>query len=85
MTPPFRIHWHDDAKSDIRKLDRPTAMRIFAAIRHFALTGAGDIKPLHGAVVDSWRLRAGDYRVFFTMEGYTMHIGGVRHRSEAYR
>jgi len=29
---PYRIEWLDEAKSDIRRLDRPTAMRIFDAI-----------------------------------------------------
>jgi mRNA-degrading endonuclease RelE of RelBE toxin-antitoxin system len=85
VTPPFRIHWHDAAKVDIRKLDRATAMRIFTTIEHFAASGSGDVKPLHGDVADSWRLRAGDYRMFFVIEGDTMHIGRVRHRSEAYR
>ncbi len=27
--PPYRIEWLDEAKADVRRLDRPTAMRIF--------------------------------------------------------
>jgi hypothetical protein len=27
--PPYRIDWLDEAKADVRTLDRPTAMRIF--------------------------------------------------------
>jgi mRNA-degrading endonuclease RelE of RelBE toxin-antitoxin system len=83
VTPPFRINWHEAAKADIRKLDRATA--IFSAIEHFALTASGDAKPLRGDVMESWRLCAGDYRVLFAIQGDLMHIGGVRHRSEAYR
>jgi mRNA interferase RelE/StbE len=83
VTQQFRIHWHDAAKSDIRKLDRPTAMRIFAAVQHFAVSASGDVKPLYGTMADSWRLRTGDYRVLFTLEDNTMHIAGVRHRSES--
>ena len=41
--------------------------------------------PLHGDMVGSYRLRIGDYRVLFTLQDNTMHIFGVRHRSEAYR
>jgi mRNA-degrading endonuclease RelE of RelBE toxin-antitoxin system len=80
---PLRINWLDPAKLDIRKLDRQTAMRVFDAVLHFALHASGDVKPLRGA--ESWRPRAGDYRVLFTIKGSTMHISGVRHRSEAYR
>jgi len=36
-------------------------------------------------MIGSWRIRAGDYRVLFTIESGTMHIFGVRHRSEVYR
>ena len=85
MIPRYRIHWHDDAKSDIRKLDRPTVMRVFDTILQFALHASGDVKPLHGQMTGSWRLRAGDYRVLFTLDTDTIHIFGVRHCSEAYR
>ena len=36
MTPPLRINWLDTAKFDIRKLDRPAAMRVFDSVLHFA-------------------------------------------------
>ena len=36
---PYRIEWLDEAKADVRRLDRPTAMRIFDGILHHARTG----------------------------------------------
>jgi mRNA-degrading endonuclease RelE of RelBE toxin-antitoxin system len=60
-------------------------MRIFEGILHFARTGTGKVMPLHGDMSGSFRLRLGDYRVLFSMEDDTMHIFGVRHRSDAYR
>ena len=72
--PPYRIEWLDEAKTDVRRLDRPTAMRIFDGILHYTRTGGGDVAPLHG-----------DYRVLFALEDNVMRIFGVRHRSEAYR
>ena len=39
--PPYRIEWRDEAKADVRRLDRPTAMRIFDGVLHFARTGGG--------------------------------------------
>ena len=85
MTPPLRIHWLDTARLDVRQLDQKIAMRIFAAIKHFAQLGSGDLKPLHGELADAWRLRVGDYRILFRLQDDTMRIFGVRHRSEAYR
>lgn len=84
MNTPLRSHWQESAKADVRKLDRVTAMRVFQAIKHYADSGSGDVKELQGAL-ESWRLRAGDYRVLFTIEKGTMQIGGVRHRKESYR
>lgn len=83
--PPYRIEWLDEAKADVRSLDRPTAMRIFDGILHYARTGGGDVAPLHGDMAGSFRLRLGDYRVLFALEDNVMRIFGVRHRSEAYR
>ena len=82
--PPFRIEWLDEAKADVRRLDRATAMRIFDGILHYARTGGGDLTTLHGTMAGGFRLRHGDYRVLFTLEDNTMRIFGVRHRSEAY-
>lgn len=83
--PPYGIEWLDEAKADVRALDRPTAMRLFQGVLHFARTGGGDVNALHGEVAGSFRLRVGDYRILFTLEQNTMRIFGVRHRSEAYR
>lgn len=82
---PYRIEWLDEAKADVRALDRPTAMRIFDGVLHFARTGSGDVNTLHGDMAGAFRLRLGDYRVLFTLEDGAMLIFGIRHRSEAYR
>ena len=83
--PPYRIEWLDEAKADVRALDRPTAMRLFEGILRFAQTGSGDVNVLHGDMAGAFRLRLGDYRVLFTLEEDAMRIFGVRHRSQAYR
>ena len=83
--PPYRIEWLDEAKTDVRALDRPTAMRLFEGVLRFARTGSGDVNALHGDMAGAFRLRLGDYRVLFTLENNSMRIFGVRHRSQAYR
>ena len=79
------ISWSEHARLDIRRLDRDTAMRIFAALHRFAETGEGDIRKLKDQEGEL-RLRVGDYRVRFTEEpDGTLRIHTVRHRGEAYR
>ena len=85
MIPPFRIDWLEEAKVDVRGLDRPTAMRVFDGILRFARSGFGDVVALQGEMAGSYRLRIGDYRVLFMVEQGAMQVVGVRHRSEAYR
>ena len=80
-----KILWSEGARADVRRLDRDTAMRIFAALQRFAESGEGDIKMLKGQSGEL-RLRVGDYRVRFTQESEgTIHVHAVRHRKDAYR
>jgi mRNA interferase RelE/StbE len=80
-----RIEWTDQAKADVRKLDKPTAMRVLHGLHRFVESGAGDLKALQGDA-EELRLRIGDYRLFFV---YTtdeaIEVRHVRHRREAYR
>jgi mRNA-degrading endonuclease RelE of RelBE toxin-antitoxin system len=51
----------------------------------FAGTGAGDVKKLRGISPPEYRLRVGDYRIRFDMEGEAIRVLRVRNRREAYR
>ena len=42
-------------------------MRIFDSVLHFARNGSGDVAMFHGELAGALRLRAGDYRVLFTL------------------
>ena len=79
-----KIAFTPQARTDVRRLDIPTAMRIFAALHRFAETGAGDVKKLQGDTGES-RLRVGGHRVRFVEDADAIHIKRVLPRSEAYR
>jgi len=79
-----RIVFSQQARGDVRRLDRNMAMRIFAALHRFAQTGQGDVKSLQGETIEL-RLRVGAYRVRFTDEANTLQIIRILHRKEAYR
>ena len=78
-----RIIWTDSAQADVRRLDKPTAMRVFATLHRFAETGEGDVKALKAR--DELRLRIADYRLFFVLDSDAIEVRRVLHRSEAYR
>jgi mRNA-degrading endonuclease RelE of RelBE toxin-antitoxin system len=82
---PLTIEWSDEAKADIRRLDKPTALHIFDTLLRFVRTGQGDIKQLKGELTGKLRLRCGDYRMIISPSGNTLRIYSVRHRKEAYR
>jgi mRNA-degrading endonuclease RelE of RelBE toxin-antitoxin system len=80
-----QIAWTEQARADIRGLDKVTAMRILSALHRFAESGTGDVKALQ-ADAEELRLRVGDYRLFFVSTGDdVIEIRRVRHRREAYR
>ena len=80
-----RIVWTDPAKTDVRRIDRETAMRILAALDRFARTGEGDVKRLQDIEPPEFRLRVGDYRLFFVNINDALEVRRVLHRREAYR
>jgi len=80
-----RIAGTDQAKADVRALDKPTAMRLLAALHRFAESGSGDIKTLRGDR-EELRLHTGDHRRFFVSTADdVIEVRRVRHRREAYR
>lgn len=80
------LSWSRRAVQDLRNLDPPDARRVVSRVERFATTGHGDVKKLKG-VADRWRLRVGDWRVFFThvQEGDALLVLRVRPRGKAYR
>jgi mRNA-degrading endonuclease RelE of RelBE toxin-antitoxin system len=85
--PPERIAviWSADGRADLRRIDRDTAMHILHCIDRYLANRVGEVKKLKPPRT-GFRLRCGDYRVFFDQEDeHTIHITTVRHRREAYR
>ena len=81
----LNIEWSEGARADVRRLDKPTAQRVFDTLLRFARTGEGDVRQLKGSLAGKLRLRSGDYRLIISQSGDTLRIHSVRHRREAYR
>ena len=79
------IRWSDEARADLRRIDRETALDILHCADRYLATRNGDVKKLKPPQT-GFRLRCGDYRLFFEHRNETtIEIIGVRHRREAYR
>lgn len=64
------------------KLSADVRRRLDVKLSAFAQTGQGDVKRLKGR--GGARLRVGDWRVVFYVEGDTIVVAAVGHRREIY-
>jgi mRNA-degrading endonuclease RelE of RelBE toxin-antitoxin system len=79
------VIWSPEARADLRAIDRETAMQILHCVDRYLINRTGDVKKLKPPLT-GFRLRCGDYRVFFDhKDETTIEITGVRNRREAYR
>lgn len=81
-----RVAFSDEARADLRAIDRETALRLLKALARFLKTDAGNIKQLEGFDPPRFRLRAGDWRFIFRKSGEdAIEVVRVRNRRDAYR
>jgi mRNA interferase RelE/StbE len=79
----FRIEFKPRAVKDLDALDHTEARRVLDKIRGLENNLAGDVKRLTNFTPE-YRLRVGDYRVLFEIEGDRVIIYRIKHRSRAY-
>ena len=85
VPPRLSIIWSEEARADLRRIDRLTAIEILHCADRYLATRNGDVKKLRPPQT-GFRLRCGDYRLFFEHRAENaIEIIGVRHRREAYR
>ena len=80
------ISWSDDARKQLRRLDKPTRERVRQALHQFAETGHGDVVRLHGSET-GLRLRVGEWRLRFDFveETGAIIVHAVLPRGDAYK
>ena len=84
----YRVEWSQQATAQLRKLDRQVGRRLLAKITKLAAdpTPRG-CRPLQGQPAGTYRIRIGDYRVIYAIDGAELVVLVVRvaHRSEVPR
>ena len=80
----YDVQFKPGAVKDIKSMPVRVQSRVLAKIETVSTDLKGDVKRLTG-LTSEYRLRVGDYRVLFEIEGKTIVVYRVRHRREAYR
>lgn len=82
----WTLVWTRPALRDMKKVDSALAGRVRDAMIVLADTGHGDVAKLRDTRPPEWRLRVGDWRVFFRFRGdmREIHVLRVRRRDQAY-
>jgi len=81
-----RIEWTEGAIRDLQKLDKVIARRILKKITWFSKNFERIIlEALDGEFKGTYKLRAGDWRVVYSVERETVIIQFVGHRREIYK
>lgn len=77
----FQIVYSKKAEKFLKKQDKPTQRRIVEAISK--LPASGDIRKLQGTV--GYRLRVGNFRVLFDVNGLIIDIIEIGNRGQIYK
>jgi mRNA-degrading endonuclease RelE of RelBE toxin-antitoxin system len=80
------VRWSERARKDLQRLDPANQRRVASVVARFAETREGDVKRLQGPLGSEFRLRSGDLRVRFFIDGDgTIVVLRVLPRDKAYR
>jgi mRNA-degrading endonuclease RelE of RelBE toxin-antitoxin system len=79
------VTWSAEARAGLRAINRASALDTLYCLDRYLATRTGDVKKLKPPRT-GFRLRCGDYRVFFDQKGENaIEIIGVYDRKDAYR
>ncbi len=80
------IEWTESAIEDLKKLDKPISRRVLTRITWFSSNFERVIpEPLTGEFKGTFKLRIGEWRVVYTVEGKTILIQFIGHRRNIYK
>ncbi len=76
------VLWSPQARKELDKFSGSVCDRMIDKVVEFDESDRGDIKKIAEGL---WRLRVGDYRIYYHKEEERMYVLRVVHRSRAYR
>ncbi len=82
----LKIEWTESALKDLEKLDSVVARRIARRLTWLSRNFEYIVpEPLAGEFKGAFKLRVGDWRAVYTVEGNTIVVRFVGHRSQIYK
>lgn len=79
------VTWSSEARANMRAIELGAARQILNCVTRYLTDRSGDVKRLKPPL-QGFRLRCGDYRVFFELRGdNAIEISAVMNRRDAYR
>lgn len=87
MTPEYRLVPSKVFLKDLERLparERPLVAEALERLKLEPLAGR-NVRKLSATKIGVWRLRVGDYRVRYDIEGDEIRLHTIRHRRDAYR
>ena len=79
----YEINFKPTSVKDLKKIDKKNQKVIINKIEKMSDNFTGDIKKLTNFTPE-YRLRIGDYRVLFEIEGNNIIVYRIKHRKESY-
>ncbi len=80
----FEIIWEEKALQKLYKLENKISSRIYKKVDELKLGfKSKDVKRLK--IFDTFRLRVGDYRIIFDVQGEIIRILNIGHRKKIYK
>lgn len=81
----YQIVWAESAARELGRLEPPVARQIYSKVEELADSPYRNVRKLKGE--KGFRLRIGDYRVIFDIDGKRLRILVLKvgHRSRVYR
>ncbi len=76
------VLWSPESRKELKRLSAQVRDRIIDKTEDFHRDGRGDIRRIAEGL---WRLRVGDYRVYYHPEEGKIYVLRVTHRRHAYR
>lgn len=80
----YKIELKPRAIKDLKDIPKPEGKKITEKLKLLESGLQGDIKKLTNSTPE-YRMRVGDWRILFEIEGEKIIIYRIRHRREAYR
>lgn len=80
----YEIVFHRDFVKDLKKISPDVVKQIRKAITQKLTFRPNDFKFLTGKMVGLQRLRVGDYRIIYNVQGERVNVLAVGHRSKIY-